>query len=773
MRVLPIIVLALAAAAPVAPGLVGGRLLAGDDLLGFSYPHLTLVGERLVKGEVPGWNPWSFGGCSLWGPRAGGVVYPPNALFGLLEPARAMALFVWLHLLLAAEGTRRAARAARLPGSAAVAAGLAFGLGGFAVAMTRNLPFLVSASWLPWALLGGLRLAEGRTRAGLVAGVLGVAMPLLACEPQGALLSAAVLAAPALWVPRGQRAERGRVLAWACGAVLLASALAAPVILSIGAEVGETDRALGLAPTRWGFHPGALLLELLLPDAVGVSRLGEQGYWGWALWGGWAPWCGLSVGSLGLVALVVALRPSEEWRVARRWGIGLVALGVLLCWLDPGRFVGLRYSAKFLVLAALGLSLLVGAGFARLSRDPDPPRWLVTPALLLLGAGLVLARDCPGVEAWLHELDPRIRGEPAREALAFALLRAGAALLLARGAWAAAQLASEPWRARPALLLAVLALDLISAAAPTLRWSGLDRVEGPGAALRAPAWLGRVQRRVPGPTPARVWWTSGVKQMKLRPEPGLSAADVTDRFRRETLAGARGLHHGVRGVESFESVAPLAWRRLTDSPAFVGLGLAARSALVDGAFLVVASGERGQVPHAPTVAPLGADAELIAVGACPPWAFLAASGQPVRTLDQALAATCEPARDPRQRVVVGPELPEGATAAALDGPDPPGEVRAVRFEPEAIELEVRATRSCWLVVRESFSREWTARVGDRAVEVARADALWRAIPVSAGPSRVELRWEPAWWWPAWALSGLALVALAGVFLRLSSRPAAR
>lgn len=793
-RLLPILALAAIAVAYLEPGLVRGKLLVGGDLLFYTYPRQELIGARLAAGELPGWN--ACASAPLFGPRAGGVVYPPNGLYALLPVPRAAALFAALHVLLAAEGVRRLLRErAGLSGAGAAAGGLVYALGGFLTAMVERVPTHVSGAWLPWALLAGHRLAASPPPSrGAALGALALGMMLLACQPQGAALGAGLLVLPCLLAPRD---ARPRALGWAAAAVLVAGLAGAPTLLSVRAEARETDRYMSESPgevdpaqaERWGLRPAPLLLDLVLPDAAGLSRRADYGYWGLGLWGGDRyPFCGMWVGTLGLVALLFAIPRGPDPGHVRRLGLGLVLLGVALAALDPGRLAGMRYAAKFLVLSALGLALLVAVGFERLRRLPGPPRALLPVGSVLAAAGLLLgAQGSDGgplvlslgeaTEALLEWSDPaHVDGTAARAALAAALLRAGVVLLLAASAWGvSARLGGSRSHALAALLLGVLAFDLLRVAGPANRWFAGD----PAAPLAAPRWVEVVRRLEPGPVPPRVWSRSRPGELELPafepPPPGSIAtlADLADRLRMNVMDGSSGFLHRLRVIEPFETVTPRARRLLVDSGAFRALPLDRRAALLDGARVMVRRSEWERLSPAERQA-LGAlgsadpQVNLFRVATCPPWACLVERAREVQDLPAAVVAACAPERDPRHEVVLGPELAPAPALAPVPG-EPPGEVRALAFEPERIELEVAARRPAWLVLREAWSADWSATCDGAPVPIARADVLFRAIPVPAGPSRVELRWAPAWRWPALGLSALGWAGVIGAAVRARRR----
>ncbi|MCO5168551.1 MAG: YfhO family protein [Planctomycetes bacterium] len=744
-RRLAALALAALALVPALPALRGDALLVGRDLIAYGHARGAALGEAWRQGDVPRWNPHAHHGASWWGPRAGGVVYPANALFAGLPPGLAAAWFVALHLALAVEGARRLARR-DLPAAPAAAAGLAYGLSGFVLSTHWNLPFLASAALLPWAGVAG-RLARDRPRRGaaLVGAV--VALCLLAAEPQGALIAAGLACALAA---RGGR----RALAWSAAGVALAGLAAGPQVLSILHELPDTDRALGPADARFSLAARALALGLVAPGALGEHAALDGGYWGHALWDGTLPYCAPGVGALGLAAVVTAVARARGAPAARA-GLALVVVGVGLAALDPGAALGLRFPAKWLVLSGLGLALLVGAGARAIAAGHAAPARL-TLALLLaasLPLALALAGPAPDLEAWLAAQGPgEVLGPVARAATAEALARVAAAAALGLAAVTSGR--GLPRARAAALLLGALALDLGLTALPAVRTTTAPL-------LARPPLVDALDPR-PGAPPPRYFSRGRMRAPLAPPADGLTPWDRDELLAAAVLEGSRASVHGVRAIDAFETVHPLAFDRLARDPRLAALPAAERWGRLDAAWLPATPAEVARAGGAWAPGPeLVPGLVLVENRACPPWAYLVAAATPAADLDAAIAATCDPDRRPARLVVLGPE---GAALAGPGSPGPGGEVLAVEFAPERLRIRMRAAGPAWLVVREAFSRDWSATLDGAPVEVARADVLFRAVAVPPGEHAVVMVHAPAWWTPGLALGALGWAGLTALAL---------
>ncbi len=748
----------LATVALVEPALLRGETVVGRDMLSYSYPHAAVVADGLASGVAPRWNPWSFHGTSLLGPRAGGVLYPGHLLFAACGLRVGMALFVALHLLLGVEGMRRFLRpdASR---EAAFAGGLAYGLGGYVLSMYWG-AFLISAALLPWAAQGGALLATPRARRGLALAAAAVGLCLLAGEPQGALAAAGVLGATALARSGGRRA---RAAALAAVAIALGGAAGAVQVVSILHELPRTNRGLpgGAEATsayRYAFSAPGALLDLVARGLLGDWALERRAYWGASLWQGEPPWSRLGVGALGLGAILAAAASRARGRL-RREGAAWLAVGAGLAWLAAGEAVQLRFPAKWLGLSAFGVALLVGFGFDRQfaeGREGSVRRiagWSL--GALALGAcalALVATAAAPAAEAWFAARGPQVDGAAARGAALTVLWRTG----VCAGAGALLVLLARPGRRATAVAaLALLAGELL--------FAGRAELDTTAAPLLAPPPLAERLHALPGSppgSPPRLESLSALQDRRFRFGPGGRALEEA-----RTLFPNAGYLHRVRMIEALDTVRPAAFHLLMEDPRFARLPVPHRGALLDAALFLV---PRVDLPLlrrlGPDLVPLGPASEhtvLVRNRRCPPWAFLSSRVRAVASIEEALSAVVSPQRAPGETTILGPE---GAPAEAPDGALPStlleGAVGVVRFSPERIDLVVRAPASTWLVVREAFSPDWQAQVDGAPAVTCRADLLYRAVLVPAGTSRVSFEYRPGWWTPAAAVTALGWLALA-------------
>jgi len=94
--------------------------------------------------------------------------------------------------------------------------------------------------------------------------------------------------------------------------------------------------------------------------------------------------------------------------------------------------------------------------------------------------------------------------------------------------------------------------------------------------------------------------------------------------------------------------------------------------------------------------------------------------------------------DPATQVVLGEPAP-----VALDGVAAEGDVTWDERTPNHLRLQVESDRAALLVLSENWYPGWKAFVDGTEVPVLRANHTFRAIPVPAGASSVEFRYESA------------------------------
>jgi hypothetical protein len=148
-----------------------------------------------------------------------------------------------------------------------------------------------------------------------------------------------------------------------------------------------------------------------------------------------------------------------------------------------------------------------------------------------------------------------------------------------------------------------------------------------------------------------------------------------------------------------------------------------------------------------------------------PFAFAAASVTPAGGADDAAAKL---ALSPLGAITV--ETPD------LSPPDGQATVLITRQDAGAVDLDVTATTAATVVVLQSFTPDWVARVDGTPAPVRPADVLFQSVSVAAGHHVVSLRYQPAsvtYGLGTSLLGVLGLVALFGVPMGVRRRRARR
>ncbi|MDR0390383.1 MAG: hypothetical protein LBH59_00625, partial [Planctomycetaceae bacterium] len=134
-----------------------GGVPAFRDGAHFYHPLFLYLCDEVMLGRLPFWNPYENLGQPLAANPTSLCFYPITiiAIFVTIigvDRDLAYSLSVAFHILLAAVTCYRFIRANRMSHNAAIFAGLSYSLGGAVIFQWNNLPFLISAAWLPEAL---------------------------------------------------------------------------------------------------------------------------------------------------------------------------------------------------------------------------------------------------------------------------------------------------------------------------------------------------------------------------------------------------------------------------------------------------------------------------------------------------------------------------------------------------------------------------------------------------------------------------------------------
>ncbi len=175
----------------------------------YYYPLYQFTGQQLAVGAPALWNPYENLGVPLAANPTSALFYPPAWIFASpIDPAWEYQLYVLGHVILALATSYTLARRWNASPAASTAAAISYAFCGNVLYQTCNVVFLVSAAWMPLALLAADRMLRGRSyRAAAAFGAVMAAMT-LGGDPQAAYHAGllATLYAIILW--RRERRER-------------------------------------------------------------------------------------------------------------------------------------------------------------------------------------------------------------------------------------------------------------------------------------------------------------------------------------------------------------------------------------------------------------------------------------------------------------------------------------------------------------------------------------------------------------------------------------
>ncbi len=749
--------LAAACVASHAPALLGLAPWYRDQML-YTGPLKMLLRARLLRGELPLWNPFVAGGRPFFAMVQPAVLDPVNAVL-LAAPQRlAYGLYGLAFQLVAAFGVQRWLRTRGLDAVTASAGGALLALSGYLVSMDATTgAYAFGVAWVGWALhhlARSARAGDTLTRAGRVAlAALCVALGIVAGDPMAAWFIAFAGLAQALGEPT-RAARLGAAVDLA--AALVGGALVAAVQLLPALEVARAVRGGGVDFThasRWSFPPERLP-ELVAPNLYGTPYAPD--WFVHELYHRARPvpaepfangvYLGLPTVPLALLALTRRDRRRDDVV------LGVLALGALLLALGlhtplwrafyavvPGAKM-FRYPEKYLFVVTLALAALAARGLGVAAQRPATLARIALGLAVTLGVA-ALATQLFGA-SWpvamtgsLHGVAPALAHHAVVRALGVAAALATAYALVAG--------LLHRLRSAPSTVATVLALllgaDLLVAAHPLLPWapsSVLEDAPPLGAeALRiarerglAPRVLRRIDERLLPSEQA----SAGSIAATLQPDVGMAAGLVhLDAY--DALTTPAELRARRRLVQF-----PLRYMRLGATPFFV-----APSSVV-----------AREAPSATVVAAQGR--WVLAMDPSPaPRAFIARTAVVANTqeesVDAVLAAGFEAGRD---------AVVEGGAARSAEG-----SCALTHDEDARVTLRCEASTPAWAVLSDRWFPGWTATVNGRPAALRRADVLFRAVEVPAGPSVVEFRYAP-WGLRAGAgVSAAALLAACAAVLR--------
>ena len=709
------------------------------DLLLYTYPIKAYVRARWLHGELALWAPDWGTGRPLFGLIQPGVLDPMN-VWTLLPLPLGLDLYSVAYALVLAFGTRRWLRVRGATDVEASLGALWMTLGGYAIGVLSTLgTYGWGVAWVPWALAtweshsalpGRHAFARGTASTAFF-----LAWALLAGDPMAPFFAG--LFALALTAGERDATVRRRRLAMLAAAAALCGVVCAMQLLP-AVELAAVSRREGVSFERashWTL-PLQRLVELCLVDPFGTPHTPT-----WVVTGLYrhrggpardplasSLYQGLAL--LPLVAFALRTRARATLALGALTLLGaLIALGrqtpVWSAWyhlVPPARFF--RYPEKYWFLVSLGLAALATAGLAEARRDPPATRRAATA--LGLTALLTLAVTARWPEALVTGLVgalPSLRLDEAAQGLVHAGLRmavvGGLYALLVRRATApdGSPEGVVRWAPRAtAALVALLALDPFVAGLTQRTWARATIHTDPSP-------MARVMAARNGGT------LRGVRvhrSLRLRLRPDFLGADDIAASLPPNLGMAQGLAYvAPYDVIAVPEVVPVV--RALDERPFEGARLA-------GARFVVTP---LNTPLPPDAHPLGAMNHLglllVELEHTTPRAWLARRVTPVESAEAAVTQMLAPGRVwGEDAAIVGARAVTGATGAC----------RLTVDAPERVVLRCESDGPSWAVLLDTHFPGWTATVNGVPVAIHAANGSFRAVPVPAGRSRVEMRYEP-------------------------------
>jgi hypothetical protein len=768
--------------------------LARNDVLTQYLPWYTYAGERLRALEVPGWNPHQFSGAPFAGdPQSGWLYLPVMLLFPFMSGVTAFKAMIAVQLAVAGLATYALARLLGIGVVGGVLAAVVFEFGPLLYHNTLCCTVRAQlAPWIPVALLGvewALRARRRRDRLApwFLTG-LAISQMLAGWLGQGALNGLLVVAGyvayrAVLSPPRGDRTVGSRVVdCLTTGAAVLALGLAlgAAGLLPRLAVNAETNLAGGDYTGVEGFSGGPKTVAELLADVLADGPDHRA----------------VAVGGVAIVLSLLAPVLARRRFAVPYFAALTVIVFVLsldttplhrLFYLVPAfRNLHEHNPAHVTAVVMIGPAILSGATIESLATQQR--RGLLVPivAAPLLMVVLVAEslRNQGVVVGW-----PPLVAAAATTLLVGVVL--GVNLGLTRGvAWGRFARLATPLIVAVAFVLPT-GLEIAGSITGRGHHAGWDRHWDP-----APRWALAVEAETATTDPGGAGEFLQTRLAENGPfrYVGYAGNGYPDEAGRRSYSGrraepavlailvnARPLALGLYEIQGYNPVQLqryaefiLALNGEGQDYHWAHLRAAGVSSplinLLNVRYVLV---DLGLPPERADVAALIAGRrevfrnELVVVyenDDALPHAWIVHDVQTVGR-GEALPLLSAGAIDPRLTALVEGEPPPVAPPAASGAES----ARVTRYEPEAIEIRVDATAPGLLVVSEVYASGWRAYVDGAEVEILPTDHVLRGVPIPAGPSVVELRYEPRSLRLGLAISALTTAAMLLVAVLYSAR----
>jgi hypothetical protein len=740
-----------------------GRIVFYSDVAHWTLPARWFVRDSLLRGELPGWNPFQGIGFPIFADPLYAVFYPPNWLYLLVPPDWVASLVTWqdfAHLVWGGVGMYLLAR--RLTGSpvAACVAALAWSLAGNNTSHWTAGMLMVAGAWVPWVAVGYLALLDSLRPGGrgwpmgVVKAALPTAFGLLVGEVFVAMMGVGfglATAIAAAVIERRHDLAHAPFRARGLGAVALAFALAAGMgaitVVPALALKGSTERAAPLSRAdaeACSLHP-ARLIEFVAPDSMGNS----EGFQPAARWIAEPRLENLPLShnlymGASVVALALAAFGRRRYLASVLGALGSAALVLALGKFLPAHalfrrvvfpFAYMRFPEKYLVVLVGCLALLAALGTVRIIAAERLP-W--RRVVVFLGLMLMLALSA----RWFFP--GRWATQVTRGALTGSLALAGVLTVQF--------LAARQTRLVPLLLIAIVSLDLAAATWPL-------QVFAPRQVAAASAPAARVVLAdSPGHgEPPRLYRANNVLQHVGRFAPALPR-ELSELWLLHTFITNTANIWGIATLPGYDAAIPAGLDRIWAS----GLREGQSVLRLLGARYTILPVEDPRDPKErrtgiePMLDPLPGT-RLYRVPGTLPRVFLAGDAQ-VADDATVLRRIFDPA------VIAGSTAwlaPDSGTHGLLDPTyAPAGTCTLDSYTNNRLQATCQVQRPALAVFVEQYDKGWRATLDGQPAPIVRANLIMRAVAVGPGEHRIAMEFRTP------GLRAGALVTLLSVIVLL-------
>jgi hypothetical protein len=712
------------------PGAVPHNSLLSDRTFVFE-PWLIYASRAIRSGRFPLWNPHAYGGAPFLGNFQSALLFPFTAIAYVLPLHMALGMEAILKIGTAGLSMYWMLRVLALQPLAATAGALAFMFNGFIIAWL-GWPVTNVAIWLP--LLVGLteRLRQSGTLryTGWLALVIGVQF--LGGHPETSFFLVVMTTSYALFRARGSGARR--FIIQFAGAGVIGGLIAAVQLFPFYHYLTHSSDFFYRRQNHLVMAlPLRAVIVLLIPNYFGSPA--SHNFWG--------PWnyneISGSVGVLPWILMPCALLGGSKRRETKFFLGAAILIGLVVYDVRPFPWLlatlpGFAVAAneRLLLLLAFSLAVLCGIGMEILIKPrPDGRLRIVTGVKLLF---LLLVIIVGGYLIADHKIILR------QHLTAYVAVQSGAFLLPLTAGALVSIYALRRGACSTTFGICLLAIELLSILS------------------FAPSYNPIIKTKALYPTTPALRYLQRDHSLfrVLLPIPNVGAV------------------YGLSDIVGYDAMTPRYLEQLvdaTDSIGLMGVGplqftdaLSSQvTDLVNIKYVLLPPAAPGPGPKFQLVYD-GADGRIYRNSNVFPRAFLVSTSRACLQDASALAMIRSGKVDLRRQVVIA-----GCPHVIPDS-SPVGTVSVEHYGPQRITMRASVRSPAYLVLTDTYDREWRVWVDGREVPLLRADYAFRAVALGPGSHKVKFLYHPLIVIFGLVLSIIALLGSVSLILAPIRRP---